>query len=331
MVFEMYLPRQVRWGAVMAEKQDAAVESGVRAVDPRYPAEAISRITGMRLSPGEAVTLVNMSASGVLVEGKTRFVPGTRVAVIFEGPKAPPTVKGRVVRCQVSAIAGGGSLQYQSAIAFERRSKCRSTRPRCPSRQRRPPRHLRRRPPARRSRLSRRLRPSSSTAGSASGHLLADELHDSTRHPIAPDTRSSPPRPPLNSEERGNRSDPVAAARSWTSSVLTFATTRRPPSERATFCSSGATARQGPHHGAQKSTSTGTREAARDDRITRTGHVVTGSDGRRQVRPDTCRNATPARDARRPAGSSSRSRARRQHALIVQRQTAHRCDLPLVE
>ncbi len=103
----------------MAEKQDAAVESGVRAVDPRYPAEAISAITGMRLSPGEAVRLVNLSASGVLVEGKTRFVPGTRVGVIFEGPKAPPTVKGRVVRCQVSAIAGGGSLQYQSAIQFE--------------------------------------------------------------------------------------------------------------------------------------------------------------------------------------------------------------------
>src|SRR6476620_1447203 len=105
----------------MAEKQDAAVESGVRAVDPRYPAEAISAITGMRLSPGEAVRLVNLSASGVLVEGKTRFVPGTRVGVIFEGPKAPPTVKGRVVRCQVSAIAGGGSLQYQSAIQFEQK------------------------------------------------------------------------------------------------------------------------------------------------------------------------------------------------------------------
>jgi hypothetical protein len=28
-------------------------------------------------------------------------------------------VKGRVVRCQVSAIGGGGSLQYQSAITFE--------------------------------------------------------------------------------------------------------------------------------------------------------------------------------------------------------------------
>jgi hypothetical protein len=105
----------------MAEKQDAAVESGVRSVDPRYPAEAIPAITSMRLSPGDAVRLVNLSASGVLVEGKTRFVPGTRVGVIFEGPKAPATVKGRVVRCQVSAIAGGGSLQYQSAIQFEQK------------------------------------------------------------------------------------------------------------------------------------------------------------------------------------------------------------------
>jgi hypothetical protein len=103
----------------MAEKQDASVEA-VR-VDPRYPAEAVSGITGMRLSPGDTVRLVNLSASGVLVEGKTRFVPGTRLSVIFEGPKAPATVKARVVRCQVSAIAGGGSLQYQSAIQFEQR------------------------------------------------------------------------------------------------------------------------------------------------------------------------------------------------------------------
>jgi hypothetical protein len=75
----------------------------------------------MRLSPGEAVSLVNISASGVLVEGKTRFVPGTRVTVHFEGTIKPNQIKARVVRCQVSAIGGGGSLQYQSAIAFEGR------------------------------------------------------------------------------------------------------------------------------------------------------------------------------------------------------------------
>lgn len=106
----------------MAEtKTDTAVAESNRRVDPRYPAAAIPAITGMRLSPGEAVTLVNISASGVLVEGKTRFVPGTRVTVHFEGAIKPNQMKARVVRCQVSAIGGGGSLQYQSAIAFEGR------------------------------------------------------------------------------------------------------------------------------------------------------------------------------------------------------------------
>jgi hypothetical protein len=51
----------------------------------------------------------------------SRFVPGTRVTVHFEGTIKPNQIKARVVRCQVSAIGSGGSLQYQSAIAFEGR------------------------------------------------------------------------------------------------------------------------------------------------------------------------------------------------------------------
>jgi len=86
---------------------------------PRYPAESINGITSVRLSPGDTVTLVNLSASGILVEGKTRFVPGTRLTVVFEGPSAPSPPKGRVIRSQVSAIGEGGSLQYQSAIVFD--------------------------------------------------------------------------------------------------------------------------------------------------------------------------------------------------------------------
>lgn len=102
-------------------KTEAAVSESNRRVDPRYPAAAIPAITGMRLSPGETVSLVNISASGVLVEGKTRFVPGTRVTVHFEGTIKPNQIKARVVRCQVSAIGAGGSLHYQSAITFEGR------------------------------------------------------------------------------------------------------------------------------------------------------------------------------------------------------------------
>jgi len=96
----------------------AVAESSGRA-DARYPATAVPAIKSVRLSPGDVVTLLNVSASGILVEGKTRFVPGTRVSVIFDGAVTPPQVKGRVVRCQVSAIGTGGALQYQSGIAFE--------------------------------------------------------------------------------------------------------------------------------------------------------------------------------------------------------------------
>jgi hypothetical protein len=43
------------------------------------------------------------------------------VTVHFEGTIKANQSKARVIRCQVSAIGGGGSLQYQSAIAFEGR------------------------------------------------------------------------------------------------------------------------------------------------------------------------------------------------------------------
>ena len=89
-------------------------------IDPRFPASAVRAITGVRLSPGDTVELVNISRSGVLVEGRTRFVPGTRVTVIFEGSFSPSQLKGRIVRCQVSSIHDG-ALRYQSGIQFEKK------------------------------------------------------------------------------------------------------------------------------------------------------------------------------------------------------------------
>ena len=47
-------------------------------IDPRLPATAVPSISTVKLSPGETVTLINISATGVLVEGPTRFVPRTR-------------------------------------------------------------------------------------------------------------------------------------------------------------------------------------------------------------------------------------------------------------
>jgi PilZ domain len=103
----------------MAQQKAAAPAEAAR-IDPRFPASAVPSITALRLSPGDSVDLVNISRSGILVEGRTRFVPGTRVTVIAEGTFTPTQMKGRVVRCQVSSI-NGGALRYQSGIQFDQR------------------------------------------------------------------------------------------------------------------------------------------------------------------------------------------------------------------
>jgi len=98
-----------------ADGQTTSADGAV--IEPRFAAAAVPAITGVRLSPGDAVDLVNISRSGVLVEGRTRFVPGTFVTTLFDGGFKPAQAKGKVVRCQVSSIVGG-ILRYQSAIQF---------------------------------------------------------------------------------------------------------------------------------------------------------------------------------------------------------------------
>ena len=103
----------------MAADPNAPLETA-GAIEPRFPAAAVSSIKSVRLSPGEQVQLVNISRTGVLVEGRTRFVPGTRVTVVFDGGFTPAQIKGRIVRCQVSSIHDG-SLRYQSGIQFDKK------------------------------------------------------------------------------------------------------------------------------------------------------------------------------------------------------------------
>ena len=105
---------------MMAEsKSPAAPEVNTRH-EQRYPASAVPEITAVRLSSGDAATMINISASGILVEGRARLAPGKRVTIEFEGSISTKEIKSRVVRCQVSAIEGG-SLQYRTALAFTQR------------------------------------------------------------------------------------------------------------------------------------------------------------------------------------------------------------------
>ena len=89
-------------------------------IEPRFPATAVPTITSLRLSPGDTAELVNISRSGVLVQGRTRFVPGTRITVLFDGGFSPARMKGKVVRCYVASISDG-ILRYQSGIQFDNR------------------------------------------------------------------------------------------------------------------------------------------------------------------------------------------------------------------
>src|SRR5262245_54696455 len=98
----------------------AGVVSNRRA-ETRYPAAAVPEITGLRTSPGDEAMLVNVSATGLLIESPQRFAPGQRVAVHFEGTLPTRNMKARVVRCQVAVISGKGNLRYQTAMAFDER------------------------------------------------------------------------------------------------------------------------------------------------------------------------------------------------------------------
>ena len=103
----------------MSESNEPHAEETNRPLDLRYPPEAVPEITGVRVS-ADTVAMVNVSASGILVEGTTRFVPGRQVTIEFDGTVLAKQVKARVVRCQVSAI-DGGALRYRTALAFAQR------------------------------------------------------------------------------------------------------------------------------------------------------------------------------------------------------------------
>lgn len=111
------------WSDLHAElmiDEDVEQVTANRRAEPRYQPSAVPAITGVKTSAGDLLTLVNISATGVLVEGNTRIKPGERVSLTIGGLE-PSQVSGRVVRSVVSAIGNSGTLRFQTGIAFDRR------------------------------------------------------------------------------------------------------------------------------------------------------------------------------------------------------------------
>lgn len=111
-------PNREALAKALTERRLPAVE---RRADPRHPRAAVPEITSLRVSPGEPAMLINVSASGLLMEGTRRFSPGVTLTVLFDGSIATRSISARVVRCQVAAITQTGTLQYHTALAFEGR------------------------------------------------------------------------------------------------------------------------------------------------------------------------------------------------------------------
>ena len=83
----------------------------------REPArdEPLARV---RLRAGRDLDVVDVSTCGVLVEGETRLLPGTRVDVHVLTADGRVLVRSRVVRAYVSALRSD-CVVYRGALAFE--------------------------------------------------------------------------------------------------------------------------------------------------------------------------------------------------------------------
>jgi hypothetical protein len=83
---------------------------------PRVPAPQIGKPRA-RLLPGGDVDVINISDTGLLVEGKARPGVGTVVTIRIQGSRAK--LEGRIVRSKISTIHRDGTLSYESAIEFD--------------------------------------------------------------------------------------------------------------------------------------------------------------------------------------------------------------------
>jgi len=84
----------------------------------RVPGAEVAMGGEVRLSPGGAVELINISQGGALVETSARLVVGAVVTLSVGGPR-PQRLRGRIVRSQVCAIHRDSTMSYQLGIAFE--------------------------------------------------------------------------------------------------------------------------------------------------------------------------------------------------------------------
>lgn len=74
-------------------------------------------VSRVRLRLGRELAVINVSASGALVHGPTRLLPGTHVDVHVTASQGRVLIRARVVRCAVWDVTAD-AVQYRGALAF---------------------------------------------------------------------------------------------------------------------------------------------------------------------------------------------------------------------
>jgi hypothetical protein len=76
-------------------------------------------ILSVRVRPGQEAALIDVSASGALLESACRLLPGTAIElqIGIRGRRAP--IRARVLRCAISDLAAAGP-RYRAAVNFDR-------------------------------------------------------------------------------------------------------------------------------------------------------------------------------------------------------------------
>jgi CheY-like chemotaxis protein len=85
---------------------------------PRLTSGDLPWLSGIKLTWGPQLQLVNISRSGLLVETGIRLTPGANTAFEITGPDKDMIVRARVIRTQVSAVDTIG-VKYLAAAVFE--------------------------------------------------------------------------------------------------------------------------------------------------------------------------------------------------------------------
>ena len=76
-------------------------------------------LSGIKLSWGQELQLVNISSTGVLVETGSKLAPGSTTELHLSGPETNLVVPVRVIRSDVARIDGLG-VRYHAAAAFSK-------------------------------------------------------------------------------------------------------------------------------------------------------------------------------------------------------------------